>query len=292
MLRLALTFCAAASLLPPQATSAQAPSDSSLSYFPLDIGNSWTYMHVIQHPFMPWDTLYREVTIDEEVIVNDTTYFIVPLPRMISDTLRSSDSGTRIWMRLLDQDFLFYDFNVAGDSSYTLVMPGDLPDSPARRTELSDIQTAAGDFGGGIMLRFDNPDWIDDEFQHTFVAGVGLVRMSSAWAYWELASATVSGRTVTSTQALSAPLWSEGSVYPNPARNKTTLTVPSSRYTPLSVTAFDMLGRRIRHWRVAAACDGVTCHATLSIGDLAPGAYLLQASQGNQAFALPLIVQR
>ncbi|MEM6648341.1 MAG: T9SS type A sorting domain-containing protein [Bacteroidota bacterium] len=293
MLRPVLTLCTALFVLGPPGASAQAPPDSSLSYFPLEIGNSWTYMHVLQHPFMPWDTLYREVTIDEEVIVNDTAYFLVPLPRMFSDTLRSSDSGSRIWMRRNGYDFLFYDFNVPADSSGVMTLPPEFgPDYQIAYSNRPTVFVEAGSFTNGLSLYYDIPEAVDDEFRHTFVAGVGLMSMSSAWGYRELASATVGGRTVTSVQSLPTTQRITASVYPNPARDHMTVTLPSPHHTPLSINAFDMLGRRVAQWQAAGDCDGKTCRADLSVANLAPGTYLLQARQGDWSIAHPLIVQR
>ncbi|MEM1096346.1 MAG: T9SS type A sorting domain-containing protein [Bacteroidota bacterium] len=295
MLRLALTLCAVAFFLRPQAASAQAPPDSSLSYFPLEIGNSWTYLHVLQHPFMPWDTLYHDITIDETVVVNDTSYFVVPLFRALSDTLRTDETGDRVWMRYRGHDVLFLDFTVAPDSSYSMLLPDAYGgyDYHVRREDREYIRTDAGDFAPLLGLHFRIPELLDSNLYYAFVRGVGIVNFGGAWIEgYRLSAASVGGRTVTSVHSLPTTQRIMASVYPNPARDRVTLTVPSPHHTPLSINAFDMLGRRVAQWQAAGDCDGSTCRADLGVGDLAPGTYLLQASQGDWTIAHPLIVHR
>ena len=56
---------------------AQEEADSS--YFPLALGNTWTYFAFVDPPRAPPDTTFRTSHISESISINDTLYYLAPI---------------------------------------------------------------------------------------------------------------------------------------------------------------------------------------------------------------------
>lgn len=124
------TFLAALVLCSTRLANAQA--DPVIDYFPLQVGNSWTYFDTLSPPpdFRPDTTVSGGGTVLEQVVLDDTTYFRISGP--IRGTNIRKDELGRIWVRR-DTDLhssLLYDFTL--EDSAEVDMGPDHPIFPGK----------------------------------------------------------------------------------------------------------------------------------------------------------------
>ncbi len=86
---------------------------SDTSFFPLGVGNTWTYFQVLHPPNAPPDTLWRGIySVAETILIQDTFYYVAGYPFSLADTLRADDQE-RIWARLHGKETLEFDIALA-----------------------------------------------------------------------------------------------------------------------------------------------------------------------------------
>jgi len=89
--------------------------------------------------------------VSNPVAINDTLYYVVPLPDLFSDTLRTDAAG-RIWARMDGEDRLFFDFTLAGGPCYLFREHGD--DYEVTVTREPDLNIHLGAFTDAVTFRF------------------------------------------------------------------------------------------------------------------------------------------
>lgn len=274
-----------------------AQTTDTTDYLPLNVGNTWTYFQVLYPPNMPPDTLWKGTySVTETVSINDTLYFVFDqaIAFAEADTLRTNEAG-RIWARIQGQDVLLFDFSLSEGEMYRFQTP-DLLDIHFQVTVERDqtIDVGAGHFVEGITLRFDDPQWIDEERSFTFAPGVGIVRMYGGLGdYEELFWAEVGGQIITATEATD-PLSGQtlqALAYPNPFRSSTTLVVSFTGSIRPTVGVHDVLGRKVGVLQ-AEACTLSRCRFSWDGFHLGSGVYYVRIDQGGQVETIPLILRR
>lgn len=244
------------------AVQAQTP-DTTADYFPLRIGNTWTYHQFIlgrsdttSLTFSILGTTIRDSTIYYEHNILDWAYPI------------RKDSLGRVWQyRERDSiEVLAFDFTLApGDvyealslfhsGSYTVIVGEE------------DVETAVGRFENARTFDFC-PMCVDGGEVYAFVLGVGLVSHSRDHIWGIRETVLTDAPVLTNTNFFAeqkARQWPSRpvlrAVYPNPFSEQLFLSVDlrASTYGPsVDVIVYDMLGRRVR---------------TLASGFLSPGLF-------------------
>ncbi|MCO6445848.1 MAG: T9SS type A sorting domain-containing protein [Anaerolineae bacterium] len=268
--------------------------ESQVNYFPLEVGNTWTYFTPLDPPFAEPDTIWdRSAGVSDVITANDTLYFRVNYPFAPADTLRSDAEG-RIWARMQDQDVLLFDFTRDHGDVYTFGRPGDtLITFKVTVQRNQSIEVHAGRFENGIIISFDDPAWVDDVFSFAFAPGVGIVYAygEGGW-YEELYSAQVAGRIITAIDEV--PFVVPGAkafAYPNPFRTATSIVVPSMSVQPAEASVYDVVGRKVSTLG-AVACHTDACRFELDGSGLAPGLYYVRIDQAGRVQTLAVMLVR
>lgn len=269
--------------------SAQSPEPTT--YFPLEVGNTWTYFQVLDPPGAPPDTLWRgPYTTAEALTVNDTLYFRSGYPFAPGDTLRDDGSG-KIWARIQGKDVLLFDFTLEDGAMYPFHHPGQ-PDINTQVTVTRDftVEVGAGRFEDCIGLSFDDPNVMDDGMSFAFAPDVGIVyAYGNGGDYEELYSAEVSGEVITTVENDDAPPSTTLSVsaYPNPFASLTTITFPIRNATGVEASVYDLLGRRVADLG-SGRCDARHCAFEWNGTGQSSGLYVVRMEAGGRAATLTL----
>ena len=108
-------------LAEPSGTLAQ--TAGTADYFPLAVGNTWTYFTVLHPPSTPPDTLWKGTySVTETISIGDTLYYVSTYPFALADTLRMDGAG-RIWARVQEKDVLLFDFTRVEEEVYHFTTP-------------------------------------------------------------------------------------------------------------------------------------------------------------------------
>lgn len=132
--------------------NAQAQQPDPGSYFPLDVGNEWTYIEVLFPPFSPPDTLWDGPhTIVGTQNVNDTLYFAFNSFVTLATQFRTNGEG-KIWGRMNDADQLVFDFTLPEGQSYFFSSGPTLDDKFEVTVERGlQVDVAAGHFDNVVI---------------------------------------------------------------------------------------------------------------------------------------------
>lgn len=204
--------------------NAIAPPD----YWPLQIGNSWTYHHIRSGP--PEDPLASEFTVIEEYVtiaiidveqIDDYAYYRFNNGQL----LRRDDIGNIIeyntrFHNIKSGEMLLLDF--AGSYEFFRFPYGafpptlgkaDPPPSPAGRPQLQDsIAVPAGIFR---VYTFDYSEGVDAVTDMSFAENIGLVRsrrygdVAYEFETFSLIAATIGGRHLPNDTEVGAVPWGE-----------------------------------------------------------------------------------
>ncbi len=268
------------------------------AYFPLGPADSWTYGTRASttppqvHPHPP-------IRVREEVSVHDTTYALLRVPNLFTDTLRTDEEG-RVWGWIDDRDRLILDLTLADGATYSFVEPG-APACPsgADPSVLEactytvtvhrglTVATVAGRFDHVVSFSFDIPHVLDEEIVFQLAPGVGVVYSSTWLQPVELIEATVGGQPITPVE--DGPAASTARAFPNPFTSRLTVELPPGDWQHVEVV--DILGRRVATL-LDGPCTPVDCRVRWDGHELAPGAYLVRASGPTGSTVLPLVRSR
>lgn len=139
-------------------------------YFPLKVGNSWSYAGYLHHP----DSTNGEITIEWTVIgtkvLGSFDYFEILEMISMSHTPRSyyylKDNKLYKYDEEKKLPGLFADFNLEENQSFKYF------DFNVTVTEKTDKT---------ITYFYDHPSWVDEEHWITFEKGVGIKSFFSVW---------------------------------------------------------------------------------------------------------------
>lgn len=275
--------------------SALAQIADTTSYFPLEVGNTWTYFRVFESPSAPPDTVWRGTyKVVESVSINDTLYYVSEYPFSLADTLRSDDEN-RIWARVEDRDVLLFDFGLEEGQAYhfeSARLTGITFEVTISRGRTVDV--GAGVFENCVVLDFDDPQVNDEEHFFTFAPGVGIVHaIGGLGDYVELYSADIAGgiNTPIEDDDRGHPQLARPLAYPNPLSSTTTIIIPFTGSSHVTATVYNALGREVEVL-AEAECDMQQCVLEWDGSEHANGSYYLQFEQAVQLQTIGLILSR
>jgi hypothetical protein len=275
------------------AVPANAQTADASDYYPLAVGNEWTY-------FLPYpgvDTLWDGTFGVDTLMVRDTTYFLARHPFSFSDTLRDDGNG-RILARLDGRELILFDFNAEDGATYqferSLSGGDDIFDETFDVTVSRErtVKVGAGHFEHCVSFYFDVPEALDDEHFWTFAPGVGIVKAGGfVGAYTELFSAIVDGKVITSRTPETPPETTDiqVSTYPNPFGSRMTISFSAERVVNTTATLFDVTGRLVREMDIAH-CGPGRCVLHLDRDDLSPGVYFVVVASDRDAMTAPVTI--
>lgn len=267
---------------------AQAQQADTTRYFPLEIGNTWTYITVFDPPGLPYDTTWYDPNgIEETVAFNDTLYYVAPHPFALADTLREDENG-RIWARVGGSDVLLFDFTLEEGETYTFDHNRYQTTYEVTIQRNLTWEKVAGRFENVVRFYFDVPGSIDEERTYTFAPGAGMLYAVDGGGDWmELHTAFIGGRTITSFE-WEIPVDADFYAYPNPFKSSTAIVVAGPTSRPVRVSVYDVQGRRVA-LLTSPGGDAATARLVWSPVGLPAGLYYARVEQGGYTQTIGLV---
>ena len=224
--------------------SARAPAQSP-DYFPMSIGNSWTYAVVM-------DTTHKvQCSIFDTALVGLNLYYLYSGPALdfigimplSVDSLRS-DTLLRIWRYEKGQEYMLFDFYHGNYPSYTTYPEVDI----VRVTTNIEITVPAGHFTNCVDLYFPR-SFSDESIGYIFAPGVGIVQWYGPfYVPTSLVRAIVDGKLISSVDMTPAGVPSEFALeqnYPNPFNPTTNIQFSIVNRQLAIVKVYDVLGQEV-----------------------------------------------
>lgn len=256
-------------------------------YLPLEVGNWWRQAYVETH-FSPPDTIpvaLHEVL--DEVEVEDRSYFRLSRHLLDADLVRSDSLG-RIWGYRRGDEHLLLDFTASHDSIYFYPYHDYRYEVHVSRDRT--VQTLAGSFSNCVSFFFDIPEAVDDETSYTFAPEIGLIAIGGAWEHGTLHSAKVGGAMIVTAIEEDRPgRGLSARVYPVPVLDRAQLELETAWPGLVTVSVYDVLGRRLATDRIALVSAGHTSHI-VDLTRFAAGIYVFVIRHENgqaQAVMVP-----
>ncbi|HPC36802.1 MAG TPA: T9SS type A sorting domain-containing protein [Candidatus Marinimicrobia bacterium] len=254
------------------------------SYFPLKIGNHWSYFRYVDNS----RSGSKFIEISATILINEKTYYL-----MGNDTI-GYDSLKNVVIYKNQRDSLLYPFSLSdGDSMIT-------PDSlwmVKLNYDQTPITVGAGTFTDNIIISNNFMGDLVDNFtptekQFLFSRNVGLLKSyqkdkGGKTITYELNRAYINGisypQTGDKVEQFSIPIKYNLSItnYPNPFNSSTTIKYHLIETGDVRLSAFDLGGRLVAELFSGRQSAG-DYHYLWSGGNLPSGVYLLSLQAGNQ----------
>jgi len=216
--------------------------DSTVCYFPLEVGNYWIY-----YPTLFDSNLIVTKSIFDTTSISDTLYYLFGTEMSSAQLIRSDSSG-RIYKRFNNKEVLWFDFALPNDSSYHYDIPL-LEDWMYFVTIERDISvdTYAGRFENCILLFFDIADVRDDEHLYYFAPGIGIIAEFGNTISQTLYSAKIDSQIVTKVnyKDIQTSLFRLNQNHPNPFNPTTTISYQLPVTSNVELTIFCITGQKI-----------------------------------------------
>jgi hypothetical protein len=255
---------------------------TSQDYFPLSIGNSWTYREVgIDYPSLP-------IKIIDTLSVNGDLYYYYG-SHLETAALICTDSLGRIWTYKNCEKSLWFDFTLAETDSYFYKPDVHLNYIVKVNRNLS-VETKFGILKDCIRFIFDEPNVTDVGHSYTFAPNLGIIEKSAGGGIrFKLDSAIIDGRVIT--QILSNNISFPHKVelkqnYPNPFNPNTTFSFGLPIADNIDLSVYDVLGKKIKVFvsgKFSAGIHQVSWDGTDDQNNALPsGTYLVRLQAGNK----------
>jgi len=234
-------------------TDLTAQGIDTTDYFPLEVGNTYTYYQSLP---CPPDTVRQRIgpwggnRVRDTIIIDGKKYFITVVAGLEigSDTVRIHSAGNMLIRRQGIED-VFYKFHAAvGDTwSYVIRVAGREYRYRATLQSRGDtVKVHAGTFKDCLRIFFDVPGIVGDEFTDWLAPNVGLV-FRCVQEPQELYEATLSGihYPVTSVEREPNPIVSFTLYqnYPNPFNPETIIKYELQTQGKVKLKVLDILGK-------------------------------------------------
>lgn len=275
--------------------------DSTLNYFPLNLGNTWSYKSA---NYLSVPTTSDYVFVDT-LTINDNLYYLQNITRSndsltgfcSTDTFRVDDSG-RIIKRIYGHDIVWFDFSMPNGAVYQIDYNFlDHSNDFIMNVHVSrniTTETYAGVFTNCINLYFDIPEACDEELSYFFSPDIGIVRIygESSLDEW-LLSANIEGKSYTSVPKSRHPSneFRLEQNYPNPFNPTTTIEYTLEKSGKINLSVFNLKGQLIQ-----TLIDGFQIAGEHKIAwtarELSSGIYFCQLKTGEQVSTRKLIIQK
>lgn len=263
------------------------------SYLPLEVGDTWTYITVLDPPNAPPDTVWRGTfSVSESVVRDGKAYQVTGFPFALADTLRADEQG-RIWSFSGGRDILFLDFMLDEGARYRFPDPLATRDSfevSIERNVTADV--GAGRFEDCVRVLFDHPA-LDADRVYAFAPGVGVVYAYGVLGdYAELHTAVVGGQVIAGVESSDRSLAGRSLyVYPNPLSETGVVSFSSGSAAAIAVELFDLLGRKVETLAEDYFIPGRQT-LTFDASSLPAGVYFVRLRDGDQTEIRSLVVAR
>jgi hypothetical protein len=250
-------------------------SQEANRYFPMQIGNSWTYYEIgIEEPLAP-------ITIIDSIRINGDLCFYYGVDKSRAQIL-CSDSLDRIWEYKDNRKILWFDFTLTEQDSYHYIFDDTVLDYIVKASRNRLVQTDIGMLDSCIFFYFDDPDAVDEEYSYTFAPGIGLIETSTGMGiFHKLKSAIINGKVITSFKPEKAQIPRSSRLcqnYPNPFNPSTTISYELPNPGLVSVKVYGLTGRLVKvllSGSQAAGAQSVTWDGTDFNGNaVAAGIYI------------------
>ena len=269
--------------------AAHAPDTSS--FFPLAIGNHWTYGSI-------WDTtLQFECRVFDTARVNGLLYYLhsggslddIDNSYPPVDTVRLDTLG-RLWRYEGGKEYMLFDFTHGNYASYTTYPEVDT----VIVNYLQDTTVPAGRFTVCVDLYFRR-SFNDESVGFIFARGVGIVEKYGPFLLPSvLLRAVVNGRLISSVRDPSVEFPSRFQLeqnYPNPFNPATRIRLTIAHRQLTIVDVYDVLGRKVTTL-LNETKDPGTYNVVFDAGNLASGVYLCRMTAGNFVQVVKMVVVR
>ena len=268
------------------------------NYFPIEVGNSWEYVELIEGPFgeVEDSVFWGPVIVSDLVNLENVEYYVLNTSLFRADTLRADGTGNVMALEGGSEKLLF-DFSIPDTSMYTYVEYFGT-DSVVFQVTLSPdqfVETPSGNFSDCIKLRFEAVGAVDANEFYVFCAGSGIVQIRRGdGADLRLFSGNVGGEIVTHVGREENPegLFSFNPVFPNPARNRAQIPFDvGSEGTDVQMVLFDLLGRE--KGVITNRFYNPGNHAVfVDVSAVPDGLYIVQSRVGLSTYNTFLIVHK
>lgn len=261
--------------IPNLITSAQNKNNLSYDYFPLAVGNRWTYTN-------SYDTSYKWIkTVYNTTRINGKLCYLYGVQNSFADTL-FKDSVGNVWKYSFGNERLWFDFTLGDGSTYIYkVFDKDTMFVHVRKNLEEDVP--AGHYNECIDLFFDIPYLIDDERGYAFAPDVGIIKEYGAWA-----NSALLRFEIVNILPLEPTLYQN---YPNPFNLYTRICFDIPRTSQTSLKIFDILGREI-----ATVVDELkypdSYNVLINSSMLASGVYIYRLKVADRILSRKFMVMR
>jgi hypothetical protein len=248
------------------------------NYFPLTLGNSWTYSS-------KYDTSYQVTfSVFDTIRLNDKLYYLYGKQNSLADTL-SKDSLGNVWKYQLGSEHKWFDFSLDSGSTYIYWFAGS-DTMIVYVIKYLELSVLAGYFNDCIDLWFDIPGVIDDEKAYCFAPNVGIILMHGAWMYQELLRSEIVSVFDNSSIPHEVILYQN---YPNPFNPYTTIRfdIPQTSLTSLKI--YDLLGREVMMVLDELKTPG-SYNVSINAVNLTSGMYFYRLKVGDSMFSRKFVV--
>jgi hypothetical protein len=271
-------------------------------YFPLRVGNTYTYCQSLPCPpdtvtsrYCPWGGNL----VGDTAFINGRKYFITVVAGFTvgTDTVRVDSVGNMI-VRHSGPEQVFYKFNAAvGDTwEYRVVIGGrEYIYNVTLQSRSDTVRVHAGTFANCLRFFFDVPGMIDEEFTNWLAPNVGLV-FRCVQEPLELYEATVNGihyPGITSVWEERNPIaaFALYQNYPNPFNPSTVISYQLPVRSFVSLKIYDLLGREVETLVSEGKSAGDYAVKWNAMG-FASGVYIARLTAGNYVASQKLLLMK
>ncbi len=272
------------------------PLGDERNSFPLQPGNSWTYLELIYgFDNSVIDTVYYgPFLVIGNVSINDHDFSIFNSNIYFEDTLRVDEAGnvrTYSW----GEESILFDFSVSYGETYSY---SDVEGGREYEVFVSledSVDTPVGTFVNCRMFYFETLEYTDSNYQFVFCGMNGVVKMQRGMGErLSLSSGLVDGRVVVSTERTPVQPGRDtiGQAFPNPARTRSTVKLTISQIaTDVELSLIDVLGRVIEVPVHRELLPG-EYYIDVDVSTLSSGVYYYRLRSAGGVSTLPVVVTK